>query len=60
MIFNKEIEFKVACPRCKSENIFIGGNLDIKSTDTVKCNDCNYSQLAHQFNEQWQIENNKS
>ena len=58
-MFNNQTELQVACPRCKSENIFIGRSLDIKATDTVKCNDCSYSQLAHRFKDQWKIQNTK-
>jgi len=58
-MFNNQKELKVACPRCKSENIFIGRSLDIKPNDTLKCNNCNYSQLAHRFKDQWKIQNTK-
>ncbi|APW65273.1 hypothetical protein LPB137_05135 [Poseidonibacter parvus] len=58
-MFNNQTELQVACPRCKSENIFIGRSLDIKATDTVKCNDCSYSQLAQRFKDQWKILNTK-
>ena len=58
-MFNKQIELQVACPRCKSENIFIGRSLDIKPNDTIKCNDCSYSQLAQRFKDQWKIQNIK-
>lgn len=60
MMFNNQIDLKVTCPRCKSENIFVGRSLDIKPDDTVKCNDCSYSQLAHRFMDQWKIKNSKS
>jgi transposase-like protein len=58
-MFDDHKELQVACPRCKSENIFVGRNLNIKPEDTVKCNDCNYSQLAYRFIDEWKIQNNK-
>ena len=59
MIFKNHKELQVACPRCKSENIFVGISLDIKVDDTVKCNDCSFSQVANRFMVQWKIQNNK-
>jgi predicted Zn-ribbon and HTH transcriptional regulator len=58
-MFKNQKEINVACPRCKSENIFIGRILDIKPNDTLKCNDCSYNQLAHRFKDQWRIQNSK-
>jgi len=58
-MFNNQTEVQVACPRCKSENIFIGMSLNIKPNDTIKCNDCSYSQLAQRFKDQWKIQNTK-
>ena len=60
MIFTTHEELQVACPRCKSENIFVGESLDIKVDDTVKCNDCSYSELANRFMDEWEILNKKS
>ena len=59
MMFDNHKELQVTCPRCKSENIFVGRSLDIKVDDTVKCNDCNYTQLANKFMDEWKIKNKK-
>jgi len=56
-MFDDHEELQVTCPRCKSENIFVGSSLNIKSDDNLKCNDCSYSQLAFEFTDQWKIEN---
>ena len=57
MFYEDQEELKVACPKCKSENIYVGITLDIKPDDNIKCNDCSYSQLASSFMEEWQETN---
>jgi len=58
-MFNNQKNLNVACPRCKSENIYIGNNFNIKNDDTIQCNDCKYRQLVFRFKDQWKIENYK-
>jgi len=60
MKFSKQVDLFIAYPRCKSENIFVVRNLDIKSDDTVNVNYSSCSQMAYRFINQWKILNNKS
>jgi len=59
MYFDNHEDLKLSCPRCKSENIFVGESLDIKPDDEIRCNDCSYSHIAHEFQNKWESENNK-
>ena len=48
----ENLKDKLACPRCKSKNVPTYA-YTVKKSDTVRCHDCNYSQLAWRFWDAW-------